>query len=193
LESRPFGFRGIQFLIARHVLPLMGQTMFLKVKSDSDDITTFLTFGTDFSVSSIADLVTRVGKVCEPRTLQELVFYAHGVNGSFSIGTDMLGGISTPKDEEARLGRLTPLWRYFGGSVGRARLVLCICEAGKNTENLMAIAKAIGQPVFACTGEVRPTLGIGYGWWRGDIIMADPLTQTTGTVSAIPDPPVLLS
>jgi hypothetical protein len=165
--------------------------MFLKAKVQNDDFTTYVTFGTDFSVTSIADLVTKVGERCEARTLQELVLYAHGVNGSFSIGEDRLGGISSPRDAEVTRGKLAPLWRYFGGTLGRPRLVLCVCEAGKNPENLLEIAKVIGVPVFGCDGDVRPTLGIGYGWWCGPIIMADPSANTTSTVAAIPEPPVL--
>ncbi len=167
--------------------------MFLKAVNKSGDLTSFLTFGTDFEVSSITDLVAKVANVCRPRLLQELVLYAHGTNGSFSIGGDSFGGISTPRDAEATLSRLIPLSLYFGGSIGRPRLVLCICEAGRNAENLLQIAKTIGQPVFGCTGDVRPTLGIGYGYWGGDIVMADPLAMSTKTVVRIPDPPMILA
>lgn len=167
--------------------------MFLKAKSNSDDITTWLTFGTDFTVTSVADLVSNVAAVCEPRMLQELVLYAHGVGGAFSVGPDRFGGISTPRDAEATLSRLVPLQRFFGGSVGRPRLILCVCDAGKNPANLLEVAKAIMQPVFACTSSVRPTLGVGYGWWDGDIVMADPFSLTVGTVDRIPEPPQLLS
>lgn len=167
--------------------------MFLKVKALSDDFTTWVTFGTDFTVTSIDDLVKKVANACEPRTLQELVVYAHGGNGSFSIGTDRLGGIATPKDAEATLGRLVPLFKYFGGSVGRPRLILSVCEAGQNPANLLAIAEAISKPVFGCTGDVRPLCGWNYGWWQGDTIMADPFNHTTKTVSEIPPPPVLLA
>ncbi|MGL6208788.1 MAG: hypothetical protein ACRC14_03035 [Paracoccaceae bacterium] len=168
-------------------------TMFLKVKAKSDDITTSLTWFTDFTVSSIADLVSSVASVCKPRMLQELVLYAHGADGAFSIGDERFGGISSPKDAEARLTQLSGLHQFFGGSVGRPRLILCVCEGGKNPANLLAMSKAIMQPVFGCTGDVRPTLGFGHGWWQGDIIMADPLSLTTGVVGKIPDPPILPS
>lgn len=167
--------------------------MFLKIIAKSTDLTSFLTSGTDFTVSSLVDMVNTVTQACPPRSLQELVLYAHGSNGAFSIGSDQLGGIATPRDEAAKLKQLEPLSPCFGGSNGRPRLILCVCEAGRNPDSLLEIAKAIGQPVFACTGYVRPTLGIGYGWWCGDILMADPISGTKTTVARIPDPPLELA
>ncbi len=165
--------------------------MFLKAKGASDDFTTFVTRGVDIVAQSAADLVAKVARLCDPGSLQELVLYAHGANGSFSIGPDTIGGMS--RDCDAALAKLAGLSSYFGGCGGRPRLILAICEAGRNPDNLVAMAKTVRQPVYACDGAVRPTLGIGLGWWGGNIIAAFPESDSTSTVRSIPAPPMLLS
>jgi hypothetical protein len=169
--------------------------MFLKAKALSSDVTTFLTLFTDFTVQSIQDLVNQVQYNCERGGLQELALYAHGTNGSFNIGLDSMG-IMTPAEYDSKIAKFGLLWPYFcsANSTGRARLVFCICEAGKNPDVMVDIAKAIGQPVYACDGDVRPTLGVGLGWWCGNTIEAVP--ENGGSwryVSGIPDPPVIFA
>lgn len=167
--------------------------MFLKVRIASSDFVTAVTLGTDFDVSSLDDLVAKVTKVCKPGMLQELVLYGHGASGQFSIGPDTFGGISTPANQTSRMEKLEKLRWFFGGSNGRPRLILCICEAGQNEKNLLAMASSMGNPVYACRGDVHPLLGYAYGWWDGDKLEASPGADAVKVVASIPDPPLILS
>jgi len=170
--------------------------MFLKAKGVGSDITRILTLGTDFTVNSIQDLVGKVQASCDTGDLQELVLYTHGSNGSWSLGDDQVNGLLQPDAFDAVMAKFALLWPYFSGQnpTGRSRLILCICEAGRNPDLLVALATAIGEPVYACDGDVRPTLGLGYGWWWGNTIEALPDSGGRWSqVSGIPDPPEELS
>jgi len=170
--------------------------MFLKAKAVGSDVTTFVTFGVDFTVNSILDLVSNVQSRCSQGELQELVLYTHGVNGSWGVGSDSVGGIMTPSQFDSIKAKFGLLWPYFSTSngTGRPRLVLCICEAGKNPDLLVALATAIGQVVYACDGDVRPILGFGLGWWCGNTIEARPENGGSWSyVKGIPDPPIILA
>jgi hypothetical protein len=51
-----------------------------------------------------------------------------------------------------------------------------------------------GQAVYACDGDVRPTLGIGLGWWCGNTIEAKPENRGSWNyVKGIPAPPIFLA
>jgi hypothetical protein len=172
------------------------KAMFLKAKGVGSDITRFLTLGTDFTVNSIQDLVGQVQGSCNNGDLQELVLYTHGTNGSWSLGDDQVGGIMTTDQFNIAMDKFGLLWPYFSGQnpTGRSRLILCICEAGRNPDFLVALATAIGEPVYACDGDVRPTLGLGYGWWSGNTIEALPDSGGRWSqVSDIPEPPASFS
>jgi hypothetical protein len=126
----------------------------------------------ELRVGSATDLVNQVQRRAaqEGAKLAGLSLFAHGGNGSFTIGDDNFGGIQPPSQKPVP--RLAPLKSLFaeGGA-----LCLCVCEAGRSEGLLIDLAQTVGVRVYGCTGGVSPNLGTTQlGWWDGVVVAASP-------------------
>jgi hypothetical protein len=172
--------------------------MILKAKGNYDGFDWALSttiFNVDFTVWGVSDLVAQTKANCPNNDLQELVLMCHGVGGVIYLGHDSMGGISLPGQDP--LYGLAFLANVFVSSATPSpRLVLEVCEAGKNPNALLAMASTIQHPVYACTGDVHPNCGLtDYGTWDGDTVVAYPGASDLVAVGAgkqIPPTPTIL-
>jgi hypothetical protein len=153
-------------------------------------------FNVDFKASGVGDLVAQTTGMCPNSDLQELVLICHGSGGVINFGSDTIGGISQPGQDP--LHGLAPLSSVFVSSATNLpRLILEVCEAGKNPNALLAIANTILHPVYACTGDVHPNLGLtDYGTWDGDTVVTYPGAQSLtnlGQGQQVPPTPTILN
>lgn len=145
------------------------------VDSGGFDLTTWstgLVRTGEIEVTSTEDLVNKIkGQMAvNGGKLAGLSLFTHGGNGEYHIGKDQYGGISARGQEN--YWRLGPLRSCFETG---ASICLCVCEAGRNEDAVLAVARATGVRVYACTGGVYPNLGTTHlGWWRGTVIAANP-------------------
>jgi len=132
-------------------------------KSDGGDFTEFMTglvrFG-EIDAISVADMVRKVrNKAMEKSTqIRRLDIFAHGTNTYISLGKDTIHSY-TPNKHSAPLVQLKGVFSENGF------VVLKVCEIGQAEELIVAIARAVGVPVFANKGGVSPNLNVGWGTW----------------------------
>jgi len=131
--------------------------------------------------TSKTDLVTQVQytAINKSSAITELDIYAHGADTNVDFNADSIADI-LPKDDAQPL---TPL---AGVMDTDGYIVFNVCQLGKATGILAAVAQFTGVPVYANTGDFNSMLAIPNGMW----IMTSPDgTFTQGTAPpAFPDP-----
>ncbi len=114
----------------------------------------------EVEVTSVIDMVNKVvAKLSTDRAKMALLeIFAHGAPNYIRIGNNDVIHAYRPKDI---MPILVQLKTYF---TSQGAVVLQVCEVGQAQEVLIEMAKTLGVPVFANTGDVTPNLpGFGEG------------------------------
>jgi hypothetical protein len=114
----------------------------------------------EIEVTSVKDMVNKiVAKLSKDNAkMAMLEIFAHGSPNFISIGDDDDIHAFVPKRHMPTLVRLKPHFTSQGA------VVLQVCEVGQARNLLIEMAKTLGVPVFANTGDVTPNLpGFGDG------------------------------
>jgi hypothetical protein len=114
----------------------------------------------EIDVTSVTDMVNKIiAKLSTDNAKMALLeIFAHGSAQHISIGDDDAIHAFTPKQHMPTLVRLKTHFTSQGA------VVLQVCEVGQAQNVLIEMAKTLGVPVFANTGDVSPNLpGFGDG------------------------------
>jgi hypothetical protein len=123
----------------------------------------------EIEVSSVIDMVNKIVAKLQNgnQRIALLEIYAHGSPKYISLGdTDVIHDF-TPRQHMPTLMRLR---RHF---TSEGAVVLYVCQVGQARNLLLEIAKTIGVPVFASTGDILPNMPLPF-FNHGNYVVARP-------------------
>lgn len=123
----------------------------------------------EIEVSSVIDMVNKIVAKLQNgnQRIALLEIYAHGSPKYISLGdTDVIHDF-TPRQHMPTLMRLR---RHF---TSKGAVVLYVCQVGQARNLLLEIAKTIGVPVFASTGDILPNMPLPF-FNQGNNVVARP-------------------